>query len=205
MSETTKRPSIFKDPPGSVKTLRRFYKDRLSMPDSSKLIAELSGESDRASIILMASMLDEALTFRLSKALPFLPSETEYEEIFRLEGPLGTFSSRMEIACLFGFIEDETYQQLNIIREMRNACAHSKLTLTFAEPALANVAKRLFKPLGLMDLPAEGREGLKAAFTVERIFVYYSLLRGSRKEGTKAVAQMLDAARAPSPDKPTKP
>jgi hypothetical protein len=196
------RLSMFKDTPGSIKTLRRSYKDRLRLPDKYSLQGELAGESDRSSIILMASLLDDALVFRVAKSLHFDPSEDEFDRIFRLEGPLGTFSSRMEIACLFGFIEDATYEQLNIIREMRNACAHSKHALTFSEPALVNVTKRLFQPLGLIRMPDDDPDAIKGAFIVEGIFLFQALADGSRKTAALTVLTMLKnvASQPPSPD-----
>jgi len=195
---------MFKDTPGSVKSLRKFCKDRLRIPDGYALQGELAGESDRASIILMASLHDDALTYRILKNLRFNPTEDEADHIFRFEGPLGTFSARMELACLFGFIDDATYQQLNIIREMRNACAHSKHPMTFAEPTLANVAKRLCKPLGFSPAPlTDSRDEIKSTFVAEGIFIYQILAQGSRE---KAQTMLLDmvlnaAARPPSPDK----
>ena len=47
--EVPKRLSVFGgNTPGSVKTLRESYKDRLKIPDATHLQAELAGESDRA-------------------------------------------------------------------------------------------------------------------------------------------------------------
>lgn len=191
-------PSVFRETPGSVKSLRKFYKDPLNLPDKYSLQGELAGESDRASVILMASLLDDALMYRISKHLCFEPTREEFDKVFRFEGPLGTFSARMEMACLFGFIEDETYEQLTLIREMRNACAHSKHALKFTDAVLGNVLKRMFAPLGVISPDIAGNEA-KGSFLVEGIFIYYSLYLGSREEGAKAVKEMLRDLRNSSP------
>jgi hypothetical protein len=197
---------MFKDPPGSVKSLRRYYRDRLAVPDQFKLQGELAGESDRSAIILLAALLDDALVFRLIAGLSFEPTGDEVERIFRFEGPLGTFSARMEVAYLFGCIEDRTYADLDVIREMRNACAHSKHALTFSDDALANVARRLFLPSGMMTTEM-AEEGLKGAVIVTGIFLYYTLLQGSRQKGYDIVREILRKRRAspPSPDTPPQP
>ena len=112
------------------------------------------------------------------------------------------YSARMEIACVFGFIEDATYQQLNIIREMRNACAHSKHAMVFSDPILANVAKRLFHPLGFIPQPEAG-EDIKGAFLIEGILLFNTLLYGSRAAGKAVVIEGLhSAAKSPLPDTP---
>jgi hypothetical protein len=197
------RPNMFKDPPASVKSLRRYYRDRLAVPDKFSLQGELAGESDRSAVILLAALLDDALVFRLLAGLSFEPTANEVEHIFRFEGPLGTFSARMEVAYIFGCIEDRTYADLNVIREMRNACAHSKHTMTFSDDALVNVAKRLFLPGGMMTAEM-AEEGLKGAVIVTGVFLYYSLLEGSRQKGYETVREMMRKLpeQSPSPDTP---
>jgi hypothetical protein len=58
----TERPSLFKETAGSIKTLRRSYKNKPPYPDAATFFKELRGESDGASIIFAASLLDDALT-----------------------------------------------------------------------------------------------------------------------------------------------
>jgi hypothetical protein len=57
---------------------------------------------------------------------------------------LGSFSARLEIGNLFGAIDNDSYKQLSTLREMRNACAHSKHRISFQGEDLRNVALRLF-------------------------------------------------------------
>src|ERR1700733_14248269 len=127
------RPAIFRSTPGSVKTLRAFYKDKNVVLDANALIQEFNAESDRTTIILMGALVDDALKQVISLKIPCEPDETEKKHIFRFEGPLGSFSSRIEIATLFGIIDEKTYLQLETIRELRNACAHSKRLLRFSD------------------------------------------------------------------------
>jgi hypothetical protein len=166
------RLSLFRDTPNSVKTLRRAYKDKFRPFDAAKLHGELIGESDRASVILASSLLEDILTFRISKHFCFSPTDEEYDQCFRFDGTMGSFSRKTEIALIFGIIDDRTYQKLDTIREMRNACAHSKYPLTFADEVLQNVANRISPPIGHMPIIDETPRGRKLSFIGEAVFIY---------------------------------
>ena len=140
---------------------------------------ELAGESDRSSIILFATLLDDALIYRLSKSLVIEPNENQFDYIFRFEGPLGSFSARTEIAYLFDVIDDITHDQLNDIREMRSACAHSKQSMTFANKELAAVAKRLFSPRGFTPLGDGTPKDIRDSFILEGVVIFNILVEGS--------------------------
>jgi hypothetical protein len=152
----------------------------------------------------MATALDEALIGRLSKCLCFTPNETQIDHIFRFEGPLGSFSARMELACLFGFIDNATYEQLDIFRELRNACAHSKHDIAFSDPSFANVTKRLFQPLGYMAVPTDAAS-FKVAIMIETIFLLNTLGEGSREKGAIAALAALKEIVARLPSRGTPP
>jgi len=205
---TSTRLSLFKDTPAGVKALRKSYKDH-RMPDLFQLKIDLFRETDRSSIILMASILDNALATRIAGSVCFSPNNSEFDYIFRFEGPMGTFSSRMEIACIFGVIEDATYAQLNIIREMRNARAHSRHVLTFADPILSAVAKRLALSDGVtpfLESEMDRPEFIKLAFILEGLFVLKSIFDG-RKAAREKIIKMIGERplqREPLPEKSPK-
>jgi hypothetical protein len=194
--------------PASVKTLRRYWKYKLGLPDPVKLADELSNESDRAAVIISATILDDTLTRLLAKRFTFTPDEKQFDYIFRYEGPLGAFSHRIEVAHLFGFIDDITRGQLDDIREMRNACAHSSQPMNFGTKELANVARRFFKA-NLLPLPTDTQDHIRLAFQTEFIILFTILSQGSREKGLAEIEPTLlaavRAARPPSPDKPPQP
>jgi hypothetical protein len=164
---------------------------------------EFTGESDRAVVILAASILDDVLVYAIGKRLAISVDETQADYIFRAEGPLGSFSARIEIAYVFGFIDDLTRDQLTTVRES----AHSKRPIGFDVPELANVAKRLFHPTGVAPLTEDTRAGIKGAFFVEFCCLYHIMIEGSREKGIPIVLDAIrkHAASAPSPDKPIEP
>jgi DNA-binding MltR family transcriptional regulator len=191
-SPSAKRLSIFNEPPASVKSLRKFSKERILGIDATNLHSELMEESDRASVILITGLVEEALIHRIFKNLCFTPTETETDRLFRFEGPLGTFSAKAEIACAFGFIEDSTFNQINTMRELRNAFAHSKSKLSFSDEILINVAKRIFQPIGILPVPVGiDNKSWKAMFMMEAVFVFYALLSGSRADAKNLMVEAL--------------
>lgn len=198
MSEETPNEAPLKRPatltyslPGSVTTLRQSYRGKLALPDTETFISELSGESDRAAVILASSLLDDLLANAIAMKMPFDILVGDMEDLFRLGGPLDSFSSRTSIACTFGIIEAETYKQLAILREMRNACAHSKHRIDFKTPILANVAQHFFK---YGSIPEEiASKNMKMAFTLEVAFLAMVLSHGSREEARKLRAEAIAA------------
>lgn len=191
--------------PKSVKTLRQYYKNRNVPPSPDYLKAELQGESDRAIVILLSTLLADVLTWNIAKHLTFEPTEQQYDHIFRFEGPLCTFSARIEIAYLFAFIDELTEGQLDDIREMRNACAHTKHQIDFSVTELANVARRLFRPRGLTPLDETSqdmRKEIRGAFVMEFTFLYYILIERSREKGIALVLETMKQNAAESPPSP---
>jgi len=174
--------SLFSTPPGSVKTLRAYHKEPLSSINFDDTLAQLNDESDRAKILLLSAILDDLLTYRLENCIKVDLTNEDFKHIFRFEGPMGTFSSKTELAYVFGFIDIKTAKQLNTMREMRNACAHSMYTLSFDVPELANVAKHLFKPVGVFSPKEDTAQGIRDALIAEMPILFRCLLTGSRED-----------------------
>jgi hypothetical protein len=184
----------------SIKSLRGYYQDKLNELDVESIRSELFAESDRAKIILVSALLEDLLDYRLEESIAIEPSGRQGPYIFRFDGPLGRFAYKTEIAYIFGFISLDTAKQLNIIREMRNACAHSKFKLSFDMPILSNVAKTLFKPLGFMHLKDETPEAIRSTFLAEIPILLHTLIQGSREAAIACMrANLADFAAAPFP------
>lgn len=105
----------------------------------------LRGESDRASIILLAGMIESYLVARLRDKMPTLNSD-ETTRVFGFNGPIGTFSGRIWVAQALGIINRQIRRQLDIIREMRNVAAHAHPNVTFTTPQIKAATVQLFRP-----------------------------------------------------------
>jgi len=165
----------------TIKTLRRFYKDRLAIPDTVEMQAEIMGASDRSTVIALAAFLDAALEWLIASNMRPQATVAEFDETFGINGPLGSFSARIKIAYMLKLIEEPLRNQLEVIREMRNACAHSKRPISFENPELANVGKRILHPKGSFRIQGDTPQEIKSAFTAECLFLHGVLLWGRDK------------------------
>ena len=85
---------------------------------------EFEKETDRAAVIVAASMLDELLrTLLVAKLVPVSSSS---DELFDgSNAPLGTFSARIEIAYRTGLVSVKFARDLHLVRRIRNDFAHN--------------------------------------------------------------------------------
>ena len=108
----------------------------------------LRGESDRGTIILAATMVDDRLRHQLEEVLGPRPSAKVSGRLDR------SFASRLELAVEVGLVAPATAEMVDIIREMRNACAHGRDNLTFRSPAIVEALKSLLTEDSAGGLPS---------------------------------------------------
>jgi hypothetical protein len=104
-------------------------------PDFDGVIRYLESETDRAAAVLGVALLDNwldrAFRQRLHRDTP--------RNVFEFRGPLGDFSSRIEMAFALGWIDKDMRNDLNLLRRIRNDFAHDDdLALKFDTPGLAS-------------------------------------------------------------------
>lgn len=95
-------------------------------------------ESDRAAAIVAGAMLDEALLAVLRARL-VKPISKGKSLVDGPNGPLGTFSARIDAAHQFGLISKHLARDLHIIRKIRNEFAHEPLEATFNTGKIADL------------------------------------------------------------------
>lgn len=86
------------------------------------LAKELEGESDRAAAIVGAAWVEEALGAAVESILH--PHKKARDRLFGRSGPLATFAAKIDLATLFGFIDEAIRLDLDSIRDVRNVFAH---------------------------------------------------------------------------------
>jgi DNA-binding MltR family transcriptional regulator len=85
---------------------------------------QFAKESDRACVIVTASILDELLRELL--VAHFLPTTATDDALFDVpNAPLATFSSRIITAYRLGLISNKFARDLHLVRKIRNDFAHS--------------------------------------------------------------------------------
>ena len=92
-----------------------------------KIIADygdIQSYSDRDTVLVLSSIIEELLERILMKSL-CIPNKELREQLFQFNGPLGTFSNKNSMAFSIGKISRDVYEDINILRQLRNECAHN--------------------------------------------------------------------------------
>jgi len=179
--------------PASIKALKNYYNDKLAPLDIQEMEKELLGTNDRALVIILGTLIDDALQYLLATRMRKL-NDTDFSETFRFNGPLGPFSNRIEMSFVFGLIEPDLRERLHELREMHNACAHCRRHISFETPQLANVAKRFLKD-ALFKLQGDTLADIRLSMSAECFFLF-NVLISSREEAMAALKKALEKASA---------
>src|SRR5579864_7726617 len=89
----------------------------------STLVFELMAEGQRALVIAGAARLDVSLEDLLKRSMRYRAGAND--DLFRQDGPLGTFSAKIALAHRLGLIADEVEGAIDLVRRIRNDFAHS--------------------------------------------------------------------------------
>jgi DNA-binding MltR family transcriptional regulator len=103
-------------------TLREKLKD-VKWAQKSLLLYQhaVHEESFRGGLLVAAAHLDESL---LQLLVNFMVPEKSMLKLFEYRGPLGDFSSKIDMSYAFGLISKDEHHDLHIIRKIRNTVAH---------------------------------------------------------------------------------
>ncbi len=111
--------------------------------DHPGIQAELVNATDRAAAIVAAALLDVQLE-RLLRAF-LIDDAAEVRSLISGDdpgAPLGGFSAKIRACYALGLISMDTFHDLKVVRDIRNAFAHHVLDCTFSQPVIAqNCAK----------------------------------------------------------------
>jgi len=130
-----------------------------------EIIDEIGAETDRGAAIFAASLLDEKLKRILSNFLLAGPAAKNL--LSQSNAPLGTFSSRMNLAAALALITEEEYKDCDIIRRIRNDFAHKfELSFSFENERVSTLCRNLLS----FRLPEETDETYKK-YSARRLFL----------------------------------
>ncbi len=108
-----------------------------NMSDAMPVFRKLVGETDTGIAIVSAAYFDDCLKKLFSLNID-KSSRKIFEAIFDFNGPLGTLSSKINLAFGLSLISKETHQRLNSIRKIRNEFAHSPYGISFNTEEIKN-------------------------------------------------------------------
>lgn len=104
----------------------------------------LKQESERGSVIVSASLMDEALEQLLKVKL--VPSPEKNDELFSGPyAPMDNFSAKIDFAYRVGIIGVNQRSSMHLIRKLRNDFAHSSMQISFTSQKVHSKIQDLFK------------------------------------------------------------
>lgn len=116
-------------------------KSEQEVVDLYEFLDEFNRESDRGAVLNAAAVLDEWLG-NILRAF-FTDNKSGKELIFSFNAPLGSFSAKATAAHALGLIEDNEYQEITLIRKIRNEFGHSWRGVSFKSERVVHLANEL--------------------------------------------------------------
>ena len=111
----------------------------------SQIFESLKNESDRAKLILVASWIDHFLHVKLQNEFS-KGNKKARKDLFSTNGPFATFSSKLNLAFCAGWIDSDVYHDIQIIKKLRNYCAHSIENISSNEERIRNEIEKFLVP-----------------------------------------------------------
>jgi DNA-binding MltR family transcriptional regulator len=132
------------------RSLKSLIKDH-SLDDWADSFVRLGEGGDRSLAILATAMVERGLQNAIIQRMVKL-TKSEHDQLFDGTGPLSSFSSKIKIAYSIGAISGSARADLDSIREIRNAFAHSIVYIDFTEPAISDRCRQLWLGRHLEEL-----------------------------------------------------
>jgi hypothetical protein len=102
----------------------------------------LVGESSRGQILVLTAHIDYLLQNLIASFLKPPRNKKKDDELFRPMAPLDSFAARISMAFRLGLISAEDAAAFDILRSVRNDCAHAVVSFSpFAEPVLSRLRR----------------------------------------------------------------
>jgi DNA-binding MltR family transcriptional regulator len=172
--------------------------------------ADLIEESDRGCVLVGAAMLEEDLAalFKVVFQKNAIPGKVE-KSLFDANGPLSTFSAKIKMAYGMGLIDRPVFDDLELIRRIRNEFAHSPAKVDFVDDRFKPLVESLNAIQDILNvMPTYGvAEGgtpdeyeLRKAGYIKRTKALFSL--GVKSLGVTLMRAQLHALGIPGPVPP---
>jgi DNA-binding MltR family transcriptional regulator len=112
-------------------------------------------ESDRAVVILVGALLDNALSALLKSRLVASSSDSLFDGV---NAPLSTFSARIDMAYRLGLISHQLSADLHLIKRIRNDFAHNVEGASFNDANIRDRVMLLSRASHIYERSVEYRE-----------------------------------------------
>lgn len=123
--------------------------DFFDHPDVKKLYAAVFGnienESDRGAVLIAQEIINSELADLFHSLAPASMPTKRVKELLKYPGLLATFSAKAEMAYIAGFISQNIYDAIHMIRQIRNDAAHASQSFSLEpyRPKLVEAYRKL--------------------------------------------------------------
>jgi|ERR1035438_1048847 hypothetical protein len=117
------------------------------------IFSAIEKESERGRLLLLSAHIDEVLC-KILKTFLKPPRKARDDKLFNVMGPLSTFASRIEMAYRLGLISRDAADCYDILRNIRNECAHKIQPYSFdtsGKQAFTDFKKLSYRISGISD------------------------------------------------------
>lgn len=111
------------------------------LKELAEFLNEFNNESDRGAALNAAAVLDDWLQ-KILEAF-FADNKSGRDLTSGFNAPLGTFSAKAAAAHALGLIQDNEYQEITLIRKIRNEFGHSWRGVNFESQKVVSFANQL--------------------------------------------------------------
>jgi len=119
---------------------QQFYEVLFSLADPDHKPAALDCTASIAATSFIDFALRKAITTHFRKDI----TESELNRVFdEPNSPLSNLSAKITFARALGIIQDDEVEDLNTIRAIRNAFAHSMVHVEFSHPTVSTLCNQL--------------------------------------------------------------
>lgn len=112
-------------------------------PDFARALKRLPALVPRETAIVGVHLVEIMLERGLRRRFSHL-TKKELQELFEGFGPLSSFSAKIKVAYAIGMIPSSVKKDLEIMKEIRNAFAHSFTKLDFNQPDIREICSSSF-------------------------------------------------------------
>jgi DNA-binding MltR family transcriptional regulator len=98
--------------------------------------------SARGAAILLAANVESAIEAIIESSLP-LNSKKDLEPLYARDGALSSLYSKIHLGYAMGLYDDKIRDDLNVIRRVRNAFAHTRRPIDFGTPEISDECRRI--------------------------------------------------------------
>jgi hypothetical protein len=107
----------------------------------AQFLSAFNRETDRGAALVAASMLDERLQTILAAFL--VVGEESQHLLLGYNAPLGSLASRASAALSLGLIQENEFEEISLIRRIRNEFGHAWRPLTLDSGRVADLCRLL--------------------------------------------------------------